>query len=255
MDNCKYQLNIEGNLIKFDSELDLINYFKENNIGKDGIKYSLETSPKQIRVLNAIKDRFSENKYKNNKGVSVYEFLKNPHDIGNGPELLSPYFDTENYIKNEVNSRIKELVDSRQISPEETEVKSLEIREEIEKELVEDNFMKDIGANIHTIALKAVENGSNSKEVTDAVFGFLTSLGNYKGVEYTPEEMSTNIKIIKDQLNKFVNFVYSLGTPLIKPRLMNYDNEIKDSPDLVVVDSNGNPHIVDITLSRKSFGD
>ena len=40
---------------------------------------------------------------------------------------------------------------------------------------------------------------------------------------------------------------------LIQPNLLNKDARVKDRPDLVVVDEKGEPHIIDVTLSRKPY--
>lgn len=256
MANCKYQLNIEGNVFRFDSDEELTKFISSNQIDpKKAIKFSLELTPKQAGVITAVRDTFSENKYKNNKGQEPIEFLKTPQNTGRGPELLAPFFDTDNYIKNEVAKTLKEMLQKGEIMENEVDDFSKRLTEELEEDLLEDEFAKNLGKNIHSIVLSTLEKGINSPDVNTAIMAFIKYVEGYKNESYTLQDLAKYNKIIKDELLKFNNFVYSKGTPIVKPRLIHYEGGVKASPDLIVIDANGNPHIIDISLSRKPFGD
>lgn len=251
MDNCSYQLNINGGNFKFESIQDLTTFILQELDSNTNIKYSLDITPKQGLVSVAIKETFSENKFKNNKGLTTLEFLKTPQDTGKGRELLAPFFDTDNYIKNEVKKATKEALEKGEIDSNEVEKFEEVIKAQLEEDLIEDEFAKNLGKNIHSLVLGALERGINSQEVNAAIVSFIEFIGNYNNTQYSPDQIARYNIGIKRELLKLLSFINSKGTPIIRPRLIHYDSEVKSSPDIVIVDQNGNPHIFDITLSRK----
>ncbi len=256
MDNCKYQLNVDGNLFKFNTEAELAKFIEINNIkSATGIKFSMDLSQKQSLVISSIRSTFSENKYKNNKGQEPLEFLKTPQDIGKGPELLAPFFDTDNYIKNEVSKTIKDMLKNGDITDDEVDAKSEQLKKDLEEELLENDFARNLGKNIHGIVLSAVEKGISSPEVNEAIMAFIKYVESYKNETYSKEQLATYNKTIKGEILKLFNFIGGKGEVIVKPRLVHYDKGVKASPDLVIVDANGNPHILDLSLSRKPFVD
>lgn len=251
MANCKYQLNIDGNILKFDSDKQLSNFIKQNKIGKaKAIKYSTDLSNRQKVIQTAIKGEHSDGAYKNSSGLSIYNYLTKEHDIGNGPELLAPYFDQDKYIKNESAARLKKAEETGE------GIGTIkEIEEEIRQELAEDDIMLRNGLSIHSIVLTAIEKGMSSAEVNVKITKFIDSIAAYKKVEYTKEQAAEYHKRVRIATRNFIDFVYTQGTPIVKPNLLHENGTVKDRPDLVVVDTHGTPHIIDLTLSRKQFSD
>ena len=262
MDNCKYQLNIDGNILKFDSEKELAKYIKDFKLDtENSIKFSIDLSNRQNLVSNAIKGKYSK---LSENALSIVDFLKKPHDVGKGAELLAPFLDENSYVEIESKKRFNE-------KPKEDETTLEQFQEELREDLKEDDIMRVNGISIHKIALMAVKNTLSTKEnqtnidasileFVNATLAYKNKQGlkndpNFEEVEYTDEQIDNYRKKVKIQVKEFINEIYSQGVPIIKPNLMDSNNKIKGQPDIVVIDTFGVPHIVDIAISRKVYGD
>lgn len=257
MVNCKYKLTLDGNVFYFNSERELIDHVKDARIGKkDQIKFSLELSERQEKVVSTINNTTSSSSYNKDIYSSSFDFLKKLHPINGTLQLLAPEFDQNNYIENQ----IKKL--SEKAGREFTSEEIKQHKENLEVELNEDNIMRSLGISIHDLVLSAVEiNDVFDSELIKKMYDFVDKVEEYnfsKDAEFSgyPTEVKRDmVNNIRNQLGDFVRFVNGLGHPIIKPKLLNTEAQVKDMPDLIVVDGSGDPHIIDISLSRKRYSD
>lgn len=253
MANCKYEINIDGNILRFNSDKELTEYILSNKIkSSTSIKYSLDLTDRQNVVSLAIKENVSDGAYNNSKGLSYNKFLEIEHIVDGKPKLLVPKFDSENYIKNKVAEEISKLLNNKSISDDQVEDTSKILYKEIEQDLSEDNIMRKAGIDIHSVVFTALQTGINSKNTNTDILKFIDNLDKFNNITRTESEKELLLNKVKSELKKSLNFIYSLGeSVLVRPKILTKGTLLKDTPDIVVIDSKGNPHIIDLTLSRK----
>lgn len=257
MVNCKYELNIEGTIVKFSSEKELSDFIILNKLGsKDQTKFSTELNGRQGEVFNAILNSASTTSYNNKSNLTSFQFLSNKHDLGGGPVYLAPEFDVENYINGEVREAAKEAKKKGLDFELEDEVA---LRRDLEFELNENEIMKDAGKALHALATKALEYGyTTDARLEPLINSFIETIEKHNlkdklFVSYSDDQKKDIKKNIKKEIGKFIAFAKNISSEgLVKPNLVNEEAFVKDRPDLIVVDSNGEPHIFDIVLSRKA---
>ena len=261
MGNCKYKLNINNSEILFKSDEELTSYLLNNNVKSgEAIKYSFDLSERQKQITSAINNAVTDARYGNSKAQSTINYLAAEHNINGKNKLLTPDFDTENYLKNAVNKKIEDLIKSNSITEDQIDSYKDSIRKELEAELDEDNIMRKNSMAIHELVSTVIKTSIISQEVVTAINNFIDSVDRFTNnnkLTYSNEQKANYYKIIYSELVKFNTAINSLGNTIIsKPNLISEDAlSVKDRPDFVVVDSNGNAHIVDVTFSRKSLSD
>lgn len=251
MNNCKYELTLEGNVFKFSSNKELTKFILENKVGKiDKVKFSTSLNDRQAAVKSAIESP-TEATYKAFKGKDVYEFLKQTHDLGNGPVLLTPYFDNVKYVENKIKVE-KEKDDS---------IDEVRMKKELLEELNEADKMQNFGITMHSLAHSALLMGSAfDPQIQAQINYFIDGVEKYNQSKkasflYTAQEKEIFRKSIAAELQKFMFFADNLGfTGVIQPYLTNSGAELKSKPDVVIIDESGDPHILDVTISRKRYG-
>lgn len=257
MDNCKYELNIEGTITKFNSEKELSDFILLNKLGsKDQTKFSTELVGRQGEVFNAILNSANETSYNNKANLTSFQFLSNKHDLGNGEVYLAPEFDTENYI----NGEIKEAAKAAKSRGVEFSIEEeVALRRDLEQELNENEIMKDAGRALHALATKALEYGyTTDARLEPLLNSFIDTIEKHNKkdpnfVLYSTDQKKDIKKNIKKEIGKFIAFAKNISSEgLVKPNLVNESAAVKDRPDLIVIDQNGEPHIFDIVLSRKA---
>lgn len=261
MGNCKYKLNINNSEILFKSNEELTSYLLNNSVKSgEAIKYSFDLSERQKQVESAINSAATSARYGNSKALNIIDYLASEHNIDGKSKLLAPYFDTEKYLTNEVNKKIEDLLKNNSITEDQVSSYKDSIRKELETELNEDDIMRKNSIVIHGLVSTVLEKGIISKDVVNDINNFIDSVDKFTNngnITYSPEQKASYYKIIHSELMKFNNSINSLGNNIIiKPNLISNDGlSVKDRPDFVVIDSNGNSHILDVTLSRKSLLD
>ena len=262
MDKCKYRLELGGKIYKFGSDKELTEFIKYNNIGKaKQIKLALDLNERESKVYSTIDTTVSNSDYNSSSNLSASKFLEKKHDIGEGLEYLAPKVDLAEYIKNSLAQVEKDL--QREL----TEDERIRFMEEKKKEIEEDDKMKNAGIEIHNIVIKAVEMGTVfNAAVSPLIVEFIDTIekSNIKiaekeGVEFVPYTKDIKKVIaasIKKQIEFFITDVNHIGKGILtRPNLVNDIGKVKDRPDVVVVDHRGNPHVLDVSLSRKPMKD
>lgn len=246
MAKCKYELNIDNSVFRFDSEKELNNFVLANKIkGKNALKLSLDLSVKQSGVINAIEELSNNSKY-NEPGIfKSEEFLAFKHDVGKGEVYLTPYFDLNKYITNKV-------------AEEKLSVEDSKIREEELKREIEESDLSSISGQWHKVIKIAVENRDKGfteqiSKLEPSIKDFIESIETYNKIKYTDEEMELIINNIYHQVDSLLKFNVIQEANFTNLKVANETGKVKDSIDIISVSSDGVPHIIDIALSRKPY--
>lgn len=248
MAKCKYELNIDNSIFRFDSEKELNDFILVNKIkGKNALKLSLDLSIKQSGVINAIEELSKNSKY-NEAGIfKSEEFLAFKHDVGKGEVYLTPYFDLNKYITNKVAEE--------NLSEKESIIRAKELREEIEE-----SDLRQVSGQWKKVIKIAVEN--RNKGFTEQISNLKPSVEEYiKAVEtynkqnYSESEKELIVNNIYHQLDSFLKFNVVQEASFTNLKVSNEIGKVKDSIDIISVSSDGVPHIIDISLSRKPYRD
>ena len=258
MDNCKYQLLVDGNIIRFDSEKELSDYILQNKLNTSTpIKLSADLSSRQEIVIKALNDSDQKTAYNKSVNLSETQFLKTEHIIDGQKMLLAPDFNEEKYIANKIAQNTEQWEkDNKNIEEE-----SKKLSEETKRELSEDNTMKTFGLNAHVLGAESLKSGLYSKTVSDKINEFISNVekanaSKQSGFNYSDERRKVLVNKVRNEFGKFVNFVENMSNAnLTKIHLVNNEATVKSSPDIIIVDEHGDPHIIDISISRKSFNE
>lgn len=243
---CKYELNIDNSIFRFDSEKELNNFVLTNKIkGKNALKLSLELSVKQSGVINAIEELSKNSKY-NEPGIfKSEEFLAFKHDVGKGEVYLTPYFDLDKYITNKISEEKLSLEDSK-------------IREEELKKEIEESDLRQVSGQWKKVVKIAVENREKgiSEQISNlepSVKDFVKEVETFNSIDYTDQEKEVIINNIYHQIDSLLKFNVIQETSFTNLKVANKIGKVKDSIDIISVSSDGVPHIIDISLSRKPY--
>ncbi len=261
MPNCKYRVNLNGKVIEFGSE-DELNSFIDNNYYRLkaqtlGVKFSKEFDPKEesvAKIKKAIDESsdlttsYDEDGVKQTHVGKGYTGVTRKIDqvrVVSG-QRITKEFNTDNYIKNNLNKYIAVLKDD----PRYTNLSQIALEQiagdQIKQQLANWKMLGVMGTDIHAMMQAYFEEGiTDPQTMLDKIqkpFG-LDTMKKYIGIL---DEIKN--RIIRDTGD-------DNPTILSEVKIHDPNSKVAGILDLVAIDKEGNAYIYDLKSSYKKLAD